>query len=439
MKYIEFSVKDLRTELKRRNLSVNGLKSDLVNRLEESDKDANFKSSTSFNGNFNGLSERVQLEKIMERKNRESIVLWKKPLTTLHYFSLELMIIVQEYWKRILQHRKSCTLFVTSVIALALLYFIPGSHQKHVQAIEDTILWCCYWMGLGILSSVGLGTGLHTFLLYLGPFIAQVTLAAWECQSLDFPQPPYPNEIFCPEDGHTSTVSLWTIMRKVRLEACMWGAGTAIGELPPYFMAKAARLSGVELDDEDLEEVEKLEELQSGRELDFWTRIKKGILDLVQRVGFFGILVCASIPNPLFDLAGITCGHCLIPFWTFFGATLIGKSIIKMHLQKTFVILSFSKTYIERVLQLVGDIPLIGAYIQSPFSKALQAQRDSLRRKQGEATIKKTSTLAWLFEKLVLLMIVYFLLSIINSMAQSYDKRTHEQRRAAPRSVVKAK
>lgn len=31
---------------------------------------------------------------------------------------------------RILQHRKSCTLFVTSVIALALLYFIPGSHQK---------------------------------------------------------------------------------------------------------------------------------------------------------------------------------------------------------------------------------------------------------------------------------------------------------------------
>ena len=71
-----------------------------VNRLEESDKDANCKSSTSFNGNYNGLSERVQLEKIMERKNRESIVLWKKPLTTLHYFCLELMIIVQEYWKR---------------------------------------------------------------------------------------------------------------------------------------------------------------------------------------------------------------------------------------------------------------------------------------------------------------------------------------------------
>lgn len=45
-------------------------------------------------------------------------------------------------------------------------------------------------------------------------------------------------------------------------------------------------------------------------------------------------LACVfQIPNPLFDLAGITCGHFLVPFWTFFGATLIGKAIIKMHIQ----------------------------------------------------------------------------------------------------------
>jgi len=40
-----------------------------------------------------------------------------------------------------------------------------------------------------------------------------------------------------------------------------------------------------------------------------------------------------QIPNPLFDLAGITCGHFLVPFGTFFGATLIGKAVIKMHIQ----------------------------------------------------------------------------------------------------------
>ncbi|XP_076105722.1 vacuole membrane protein 1-like [Mytilus galloprovincialis] len=65
----------------------------------------------------------------------------------------------------------------------------------------------------------------------------------------------------------------------------------------------------------------------------FMGKSKLTVHNLVQKVGFFGILACASIPNPLFDLAGITCGHFLIPFWTFFGATLIGKAVIKMHIQ----------------------------------------------------------------------------------------------------------
>ncbi len=50
----------------------------------------------------------------------------------------------------------------------------------------------------------------------------------------------------------------------------------------------------------------------------------------VERVGFVGIMICASIPNPLFDLAGLTCGHFLVPFWTFFGATILGKAVIKV-------------------------------------------------------------------------------------------------------------
>jgi hypothetical protein len=60
--------------------------------------------------------------------------------------------------------------------------------------LKNSAYWYGYWVFLGILSSVGLGTGLHTFVLYLGPFIAKVTLAAQECGTLDFPQPPYPDE-----------------------------------------------------------------------------------------------------------------------------------------------------------------------------------------------------------------------------------------------------
>lgn len=45
------------------------------------------------------------------------------------------------------------------------------------------------------------------------------------------------------------------------------------------------------------------------------------------------LFINLQVPNPFFDLAGITCGHFLVPFWTFFGATLIGKAILKMHIQ----------------------------------------------------------------------------------------------------------
>ena len=45
----------------------------------------------------------------------------------------------------------------------------------------------------------------------------------------------------------------------------LWGAGTALGELPPYFMARAARLSGGRSANEN-EDLQELEELQKKRE-----------------------------------------------------------------------------------------------------------------------------------------------------------------------------
>lgn len=56
-------------------------------------------------------------------------------------------------------------------------------------------------------------------------------------------------------------------MSKVRIEAMMWGAGTALGELPPYFMARASRLSGYDPDDkEDLREFEELQKKKQNPE-----------------------------------------------------------------------------------------------------------------------------------------------------------------------------
>lgn len=261
-------------------------------------------------------------------------------------------------------------------MVISTLCFVPGSHQQIIQLVKSKGLFIIYWTGLGVLSSVGLGTGLHTFILYLGPHIASVTLAAYECNSLDFPEPPYPNEIMCPEEQvlSTSYPSMWAIMSKVRFEAFLWGAGTALGELPPYFMARASRLSGTDYQDfDDLQELENRK--MHGDKLKLFERGKLAMEKFVEKVGFLGILLCASIPNPLFDLAGITCGHFLVPFWTFFGATLIGKAVIKMHIQKIFVIIAFNENLVDKAVDFMALVPVIGKKLQEPFKTFLQNQR----------------------------------------------------------------
>lgn len=363
-----------------------------------------------------------------DREERLSLVLWRRPILTLNYFLLETLITLKEWTIKLWQRRGSVFLLAVLCCLFSLAYSTEGPHQRYVQHLEKRFLWCAYWVGLGILSSVGLGTGLHTFLLYLGPHIASVTLAAYECGSTDFPEPPYPDQIVCPQGvAAVGGVSLWSIVSKVRLEACMWGAGTAIGELPPYFMARAARLSGADPDDEDYEEFEEMLE-QADSAQDFVTRAKLGVQNIVQNVGFFGILACASIPNPLFDLAGITCGHFLVPFWTFFGATLIGKAVIKMHIQKLFVIMTFSKHIVEQMVSLIGSVPRVGPSLQKPFSEYLEAQKSKLHHPAREGAPAGENWLSWAFEKLVLVMVCYFVCSIVNSMAQSYAKRQQHRR-----------
>jgi hypothetical protein len=155
---------------------------------------------------------------------------------------------------------------------------------------EDfSIAGIMYWVGLGFLSSFGMGFGLHTFVLFLAPAI--ITHVSH-----------YP--------GH----SILDNYREVWWWALSWGVGTAIGELPPYWAARAARLQNkrsAELD----------EEFASTADSGLVGRIKQRIQGM--RMGFFSICLFASVPNPLFDLAGLMCGHNLVPFGTFFGATAV--------------------------------------------------------------------------------------------------------------------
>ncbi len=155
--------------------------------------------------------------------------------------------------------------------------------------------FCLYWITLGIASSIGLGTGLHTFVLYLGPHIAKVTLAANECTY--FPEL-YPNKwefvefIPCsaPSKEKNDSVHFFTIFLNVIFEAFLWGAGTAIGELPPYYMAKAAAEAG-----KSSEEIDELGEIEKIKNKTFIEKVKAFIYDHLKKHGFITVLLCASV------------------------------------------------------------------------------------------------------------------------------------------------
>lgn len=356
----------------------------------------------------------------------------------LKYSFCELLLNMKECTVGMAQYKKSLLVTVFLCLVLTALHNTPSQYQETLHVWEDYLAWCGWWVGLGILSSVGLGTGLHTFLLYLGPHIAAVTMAAYECGSLEFPAPPYPAEIICPNITETTEtvvssvavaqVTIWAILSKVRVEAFCWGAGTAIGELPPYFMARAARLSGGSEPSEEEEEFHELQEkLKHPEKLTRFERMKYSVQQLVEKVGFFGILACASIPNPLFDLAGITCGHFLIPFWTFFGATLIGKAIIKMHIQKIFVILAFNNQLMETLISLLVQIPVVGGKLESPVRSILAKQKEKLH---GGGSGNESSIISGIFEKFVLAMVTYFIVSIVHSLAQNYRKRLQSEKKS---------
>eukprot|EP00126_Sphaerothecum_destruens_P005905 Sdes_comp19105_c0_seq2m9787 len=359
--YDLLTVKELKTLLKQRGFPSSGRKAELTQILRQNStpnksapsspkskrlktptksKKLKLSSNKALPAPQNALISEEALQEFRRicAETRSKITLFQKPWSTLKFFLFELFTHLRDNLLWILDHHLAVIFILAFSLLSVLLYFTEGIHQPWVNACEQFLQLAFWWVSLGVLSSVGLGTGLHTFLLYLGPFIAKTTMAAWECNSVDF-ETYGPNSFVCPASSTTSKVSFSAILSKVRLEAFLWGAGTALGELPPYFVARTARLSG-ENPEEIEEEIEEIELLgkKSTKKLSLFLRLKKTVHDLVNKVGFFGILLCASIPNPLFDLAGITCGHFLVPFSTFFGATLIGKALVKTHLQ---VIISF--------------------------------------------------------------------------------------------------
>ena len=381
---------------------------------------------------------------------RESLGLLRQPIVTMRLAVLSLHNQCRLLWIHVLSHHVRVVaagmLTIAIIIALAV---IDGPHEYYVREAIAYFRFAVWWIGLGVASSIGLGSGLHTFVLYLGPHIAMFALRAIQCGRVDFkavgydtPQwgfpsswqhkscselgePMFPRH---PADGLESyVVPIFKVLLQVQLEAVLWGVGTAIGELPPYFVSRAARLSGEKV--KELEDLVNLPEEQDNPSL--YNRLKVWGLRRFSKLGFFAILIFASVPNPLFDLAGLMCGHFLVPFWKFFLATLIGKAVIKTHIQTVFVILACNPHVLE-VLEaglawVIYHLPFLNR-LSPRIMAAVGTAKDKLSGTSSAALpVKSGFSVAFLWNTVVQLMMAGFVASIVTATAQGYLMERQKQ------------
>ncbi|KAJ3309916.1 Vacuolar membrane protease [Boothiomyces sp. JEL0838] len=220
----------------------------------------------------------------------EKITIWNSPFLILKYFILYLSDSIISIIFKLFQNLIQVSIFVSLIIAIYILYYTDGGHQETFQVVEGFVVWYGWWVGLGIASSVGLGTGLHTFVLFLAPLIVQTTVTAYACQSLDFKTHGH-DSFICPEK-QTGNITIFNIFAKVFLETTFWGIGTAIGELPPYFVARAAALAGQ--DDPEFASIETILK-KKRKERTIYENLQVMMHSMMTNLGFWGILICASV------------------------------------------------------------------------------------------------------------------------------------------------
>ncbi|RWW77688.1 hypothetical protein BHE74_00014133, partial [Ensete ventricosum] len=392
-----------------------------------------------------------------ELKEKHQRDLQKLTLTTQPFKTLRL------FFFAILQYLKQTLLYVlkkggwlmglTILLATFSLFLVngDGTNEKHVQEFIRYTRFGLWWVALGVASSIGLGSGLHTFVLYLGPHIAFFTIKAMKCGRVDLKSAPYDTiqlkrqplwlEKNCSEfgpplyqslPGSLVKVPISSILPQVQLEAILWGLGTALGELPPYFISRAARLSGSNLEMEDLGSASTTNGFVSSslRQIKIW------LLTHSQHLNFLTILVLASVPNPLFDLAGIMCGQFGISFLKFFVATLIGKALIKTHIQTVFIISLCNNQLLEwlenELIWVLGLIPGFSSVLPNLIDKLHMVQNKYLSTPVPEPTLSDGTAKQWnlsfttIWNTFIWLMLMNFFVKIVTATAKGYLEEQQE-------------
>eukprot|EP00937_MAST-01D_sp_MAST-1D-sp2_P002021 g2021.t1 len=324
---------------------------------------------------------------------RESLTLLQRPVATAVAFLGFAASTARQLAARVARHpyTRALALPLLALYALARVAAPEGSGiHAALLALEFWLRVSVFWIGLGVMSSVGLGTGLHSGLLFVFPHTFAVVKAAEACGHVNFPTYEFGKvEYNCVDVANPPAVPFWEIYAALAPVYFLWGTGTAMGEIPPYALSKMAAEAGAH-------NAEFADVIEARSRFDVFNRLKDWMVDFLQRHGFAGVLLMAAWPNMAFDLCGIACGHFRMPFWTFFGATWLGKAVFKATCGQLmgFVTL-FSKVYfdpfVDRVLA-----PTVG-----PVLAALRPDFDlksELRATAQKFSAEATAVKHWLHQ-----------------------------------------
>ena len=119
----------------------------------------------------------MEEERAVARISRVTFL--RAPFTTLYVFSQILGSGAVSASRFVVTNLLPCTVLVAALASVAsTLSSPPAGLEASRDALVEHGSQAAYWVVLGILSSVGLGSGLHTFVLFLGPHILRVANAA---------------------------------------------------------------------------------------------------------------------------------------------------------------------------------------------------------------------------------------------------------------------
>jgi len=346
---------------------------------------------------------------------RENLRIYTHPIlclqlflqTTIDWFKLTVLSIIKR--------RSFQFVFIPSVFIFILCLYIPGPQQRLCTYILDEFNWSGWWLGLGILSSIGLGTGMHSGLLFLFPWIAEVCITASACNNLDFAVKG-PMRLVCLTET-PNEVTFFALFFKIWWPCFVWGSGTAIGEIPPYLIAYTKAVAGEEA--AEIEEVRQSTKEGAGynviKQLEIWT------LNIIEKYGFWSVLLLSAWPNAAFDMCGICCGAFRMPFWKFFGGVWVGKACIKVTFQAMFFIVLFSDIFLNIFLNMLYNYG--PASLHEGASTFLRKQRDKIVNGQDDA--ESVGLMKWLWQWVILLFVSYFVISTIEVLAnQRHNRKT---------------